>query len=122
MVEFSHQDGTGSEYELDFNVHDGGYVHTFFHNGPYKEESEANAFPTGEWFCFQIEDYMHDVDGFLEVSINENPVVTMDGYDTLPAIPYDFINFGIAYSTEEQLGAEIHWDDVIIDDEYIPCE
>lgn len=83
--------------------------------------SPEGVVPEGEWFCLRTTTFVDNVNGSIELSINDQTVLRVESWDTLPGPEIDNIVYGIAETGAEQTGATVCFDDILASTEPITC-
>lgn len=83
--------------------------------------SRDNVVPQGEWFCLRTATFVDNVNGTVELVINDRTVTFVESWDTLPGPEISNIVYGIAETGAEQTGATLYFDDILAATEPIGC-
>lgn len=111
----------GSSEGMDVNFHASGAIEIYSQLSGASLLSDVDVVPVGEWFCLQVHDFVANMDGLVEVSVNEEEVVTMTATDTQPGLGVDNLVYGLAETGPSQTGATIYTDDIVASTEPVPC-
>lgn len=106
---------------LDINITSSGAVEIYSHMTGQRAVSPEAVVPEGEWFCLRTTTFVDNVNGSVELSINDRPVAYAQNWDTLPGAEIDNIVYGIGETGAEQTDATIYFDDILASTEPVPC-
>lgn len=106
---------------LDVNLTSSGAAEIYSHMTGQKAVSPGAVVPENEWFCLRTTTFVDNVNGSVELSINDHTVAYVQNWDTLPGAEIDNIVYGIGETGPEQTDATIYVDDILASTEPVPC-
>lgn len=105
---------------VDVNLDDG-VLQLFSPRATPTRQAGTLAIPRGRWFCLRLQLAIDDVEGSLELFVDDQLVLSSGRFDTLPAAGVNVLRAGIDWSSQQTSRFEIYFDDLVVDTRALDC-
>jgi hypothetical protein len=116
-----HLGAPGTDVGLNVDIQADARYEVFFPESDESVRSEPGTLLKDEWVCLELAVVVSDTAGEATLRVDGSQLAMAQGVDTRPPGGIELFTLGIDWSQSGQEAANVWLDDVVLDDEPLPC-